>query len=206
MDFRIGTTKTFATVLLTVTAFFSAPAQTAGTSGPYRIPAGTKIALRMDNEINSEVSGKDDTFTATVTEPVTVNGIVLVTEGAVVEGRITRVKRPRTAGRRGSLSVAFESLTLVTGEKRPISGVLDQELKPGSAMRENLLITAGATAAGALAGTVSGGGRKAMIGAGVGLGIGGAAALRKGKHVRIGTNERFEIRITREVTLPVTDY
>ena len=45
------------------------------------------------------------------------------------------------------------------------------------------------------------------LAAGIGAGAGtGAALLRKGKNVRIKSDEEFEIRLEKEVVLPVLDY
>jgi len=56
-------------------------------------------------------------------------------------------------------------------------------------------------------GGVAKGASGAVIGAGIGAGAGtGVALARKGKNVRIGNDEKFEIRLTKEVILPVLDY
>ena len=49
--------------------------------------------------------------------------------------------------------------------------------------------------------------RRLCDGAGIGAGAGSAVAfLKKGKDVQIRTDERFEIRLKGEVTLPANDY
>ncbi|MBK6724918.1 MAG: hypothetical protein IPG58_17135 [Acidobacteria bacterium] len=63
----------------------------------YRLPAGTKISLRMDAEINSRVASVNDTFLAYVTKPVKRRDVVVVPQEAVVEGRVTKVS-PASGG------------------------------------------------------------------------------------------------------------
>jgi len=60
---------------------------------------------------------------------------------------------------------------------------------------------------GALLGAASKAENGALLGAGIGAGAGtGVALLKKGKNVRIKTDEKFEIQLTKQVTLPVKDY
>jgi len=71
----------------------------------------------------------------------------------------------------------------------------------------NLLSALGGAAIGAAIGAVSKADNGTLIGAGIGAGVGtGIAFFRKGKDVRIRTDEEFEIELEREVTLPVLDY
>ena len=42
----------------------------------YRLPAGTRISLEVDAEVNSRVSSVNDTFLATVAKPVVVRDAV----------------------------------------------------------------------------------------------------------------------------------
>ncbi|MGL5890437.1 MAG: hypothetical protein ACRC3B_11160 [Bacteroidia bacterium] len=57
----------------------------------YTLQTGTKIRVRMDNEINSKVSNINDTFTATLSQPVIVRGVEIISAGSVIEGKILNV-------------------------------------------------------------------------------------------------------------------
>ena len=94
MNFWRLATKIFAFFSLIFVSFISVNAQT---DSIYQLPAGTKIRVRMDNEINSKVSGVNDTFTATIAEPVKVREAVVLPIGTIIEGRIKKVKRRRRA-------------------------------------------------------------------------------------------------------------
>ena len=174
----------------------------------YELPSGTKFRVRMDNEINSKVSSKDDTFTATVFEPVRISETVVLPIGTIIEGRIIKAK-PASSGRKnGELEVRFESMRFTDGEKREIEGVLVSPLKAKSSSSAGTVLTViGGTAVGAILGAVSKSSSGALIGAGIGTGAGGAIAyLKKGKDVRIKADEKFEIEITKNVILPVEDF
>lgn len=203
MNFRRLTTKIFAFIFLFFASFLDTNAQ----NSIYQLDAGTKIRVSMDNGISSEVSSVNDTFTTTIAEPVRVRETIVLPVGTVIEGRVTNVERAALGGKSGKLSVRFETLRFENGEKREIEGVLVNELKAASTHRTNVLAVLGGAGLGALIGSVSKGGTGALIGAGVGAGAGTVAAIaRKGKNVRIKTDEKFEIRLTKQVTLPVLDY
>lgn len=203
MNFSRLTTKIFAFHFLFFASFLPLKAQ----DSIYRLEAGTKIRVSMDNEINSEVAGVNDTFTTTIAEPVKVRETIVLPVGTVIEGRVVKVERASAGGKSGSLSVRFETIRFENGEKRQIEAVLVNELKAASAQKTNLLAIIGGTALGAILGAVSKAENGALIGAGVGAGAGAGVALaRKGKNVRIKTDEKFEIELKKQVLLPVLDY
>lgn len=173
----------------------------------YELETGTKISVRMDNEINSQVSSVNDTFTTVVTEPIIVRNAVVLPAGVIIEGRITKVNRADTGGKKGEMEVKFETLRFADGEKRNIEGVLVNDLEAKSSSKIGILSVIGGTAFGALIGAVSKADNGALIGAGVGAGVGTSVALlQKGKDVRIKSDEKFVIKLTKNVTLPVEDF
>lgn len=205
MNFWRKATKIFAFSFLFFVNSIFVNAQT--DSSANEIQAGTKIRVRMDNEINSKVSSVNDTFTTTVSEPVKIRETVVLPIGTVIEGRITKVKRASIGRKNGSLAFSFETLRLANGEKREIKGVPVNQLTAESPQTASLLTIIGGTALGALFGSVSKAENGALIGAAVGGGAGaGAAYLRKGDDVRIKADEEFEIELTKTVVLPVRDY
>ena len=203
MNFRRLTTKIFAFLFLFFAGFLHLNAQ----NSIYELEPGTKIRVSMDNEISSEVASVNDTFTTTIAEPVRVRETIVLPIGTVIEGRITQVERASGGGKGGKLSVKFETIRFESGEKREIEGVLTNELKAARAHKESWLAVIGGTALGAALGSISKTGSGALIGAGIGAGAGtGIALARKGKNVRIRTDEKFENQLTKQVTLPVLDY
>ena len=204
MNFWRLATKIFAFFSLLFLMFISANAQT---DSIYQLQAGTKIRVRMDNEINSKVSGVDDTFTATIAEPVKVRESVVLPIGTVIEGRITKVKRAAAGRQNGDLTVSFETMRFVNGGRRAIEGILVNELKTETSHIANILTVIGSTALGGIFGAVSKADNGALIGVGIGAGAGtGITLLKKGREVRIKADENFEIKLTKDVTLPVLDY
>lgn len=205
MNFTVKTTKVFAYFLLFFVNVLSASAQT---GSAYDIEAGTKILVQMDNEINSRASSVNDTFTATLAEPLLVRETIVLPVGTVVEGKITNVERASVGGKNGKIIVSFQTLRLPNGTKRSIEGVLVKELEAvKSSSKVKALTVVGATAVGGIIGAISKASNGTLIGAGVGAGAGtGFALLQKGKDARIRADEKFEIKLTKNVTLPAQDY
>ncbi|MDQ3800378.1 MAG: hypothetical protein M3384_13080 [Acidobacteriota bacterium] len=199
-------TKVFAFIFLLFVISISAQQQQTDDS-IYTLQAGTTIQVRMDNEINSRVSSVNDTFTVTVSKPVIVRETEILPVGTIIEGRITNVKPASMGGANGSFEVRFETLRLINGEKRPIEAFLTNPERPKSSATRNIISVVGGTALGALIGTATNKENGALIGAGIGAGAGtGAVLMRKGKEARIRTDEEIEIRLKKDVTLPVEDY
>lgn len=204
MNFFVTCTKVFAFVIL---IFANSSLVNAQTDSVYRLPAGTRIQLRMDIEINSKVSSVNDTFTTTIVKPVFIRETLVLPQGVVVEGRITKVSPASVGGRSGIMEIRFETLRFGGGLKREIDAFPINQPKPESSRSFGLLSVIGGTAAGALIGAASKSGTGILIGAGLGAGAGaGAAFLRKGRDVRIKEDEKLVIELKKDVTLPVLDY
>lgn len=197
-------TKVFAFFLL----FFANSLVINGQPGSlYRLPAGTRIMLRMDDGISSKFSSEKDTFTTSVAANVVVREVVVLPAGTVVRGRIEGVSRAEAGGRSGKIHVKLDVLQFDNGDKRTIEGVLVRELKAEGSAKSGIISVIGGTALGAVLGAATGSDNGALIGAGLGGGIGtGVALLRKGKDVGIKDDEEFEIELKKEVILPVRDY
>lgn len=203
--------KVFATVgktaILSVLIFANFSIASAQADSIYRLPAGTRIRVKLDAEINSRVSSVNDTFLATVVRPVTVRDVIVLPAGSTIEGRVASVSRAAGGGKGGKLDVVFEWLKLSTETRRNIDGVLINNLSAESSQTFTAVSIVGGTAAGAGIGAASRSGIGTLIGAGIGAGIGtGIVLLRKGKEVRIRKDEEFEIELKKEVVLPVLDY
>ncbi len=205
MNFLLMKTKVFAyfSMLFAISVSFAC----AQTSSVYDVPAGTLISVRMDNEINSKISSVSDTFTTTLAEPLIIHDVVVLPSGTIIEGKIERVKRAAIGSKNGNLIVSFEVLRLADGTKRAIEGVLAKELKANASPKTKTLTVLGAVAIGVIGGAASKAQNGALIGAGVGAGAGTIVALlQKGKDVSIQADQRFEIRLTKNIFLPPQDY
>jgi hypothetical protein len=172
----------------------------------YRLPAGTRISVKLDTGISSRFSRVNDTFLARVSKPVMVRDAVMIPTGTVIEGRVAISGRPGHAGRSGKLDVVFETLRIYGAEQK-IDGVPVTPLKNSDSQRSSVFTIAGGTIAGALLGGLSRGGKGSVIGAAIGAGTGTTiAVLKRGKDVHIDRNTEIDIELRKEVVLPVLDY
>jgi peptidoglycan hydrolase-like protein with peptidoglycan-binding domain len=88
------------------------------------VPQGTVVPLRIDIGLSSNSSRVGDRFTATVFQPVVVDGRTVVPERAKVEGHVTGIS-PGDRGRRpGTIAVAFDRIVLSNGTSIPIEATL----------------------------------------------------------------------------------
>ncbi|MGD9562446.1 MAG: hypothetical protein AB7F88_09540 [Pyrinomonadaceae bacterium] len=204
MNFIALKAKVFALSILIFAISVTAAAQR---SSIYTLPAGTKIRLKMDAGISSKISSVNDTFTTTVTEPISADGVVILPFGTPIEGRVVKVSHADHGGRDGTMQLRFETIRFSDRVKRSIDGVLVDELKPGSTKTASLVSIVGGAIGGALIGAIAGSGKGVLAGAGIGAAAGTAVAFaQKGKDVSIRTDEQFEIELKREVTLPTNAY
>ncbi len=165
------------------------------------------MKLKLDVELSSKFSSVNDTFIASLAEPVVVRNVVVVPAGTLIGGRVIEAKAAAAGGKSGMLDLAFESMKFSDDDVRSIDGILAEKLKPAPRSSVGVLSVIGGAGIGALFGSISGSSRGTLIGGGIGAAVGtGIAFSRKGKEVKIGKNVKFEIELRREVVVPVLDY
>lgn len=173
----------------------------------YRLPAGTKIKLKLGAELKSGVSSVGDTFIAKVAEPVQREGEIVLPEGTAFEGRITTAEKAKIGGRDGELKFAIEHMLVGEDIRRSVSAKVLTRFNADSTRLLRVASIAGGTAVGALIGYAAGDSSGALIGAGIGAGLStGTALLQRGSDVRIKKDQTFVIELKEDLILPVLDY
>jgi hypothetical protein len=159
------------------------------------------IPVRLDETVSSEHSTAGDTFNASLSEPLVVDGLVIAERGARVTGRIVDVQK---AGRfSGTSSLELELSTLFTSDGQKIAISTDPWTRRGDSSRSGEAAKIGGGAAlGAIIGAVAGGGAGAAIGAGVG-GIAGAGtvAATRPKPANVPSETIVRFRMAAKVTI-----
>lgn len=162
-----------------------APAPSAPSGPRYvtkSVPSGTSFAVRINDEISTRNAGVGETFTATLTEPLTdSNGSTVIPAGATVRGRVTDVQSSGRAGQKASISVAFTSISY-GGETYSIDGTVTDappvRLVTRDGNTEKAAKIGGGAAAGAILGRVIGKSTKSTVaGAAIGAAAGTAVAM-----------------------------
>lgn len=163
-----------------------APANTAGNpSGqqqavapqPVVIPAGRIIRVRLNQPLGSKTSQAGETFSATVAEPVEVDGRPVIERGAAANGTVVEAKAMGHFKGGALLQLELSSVT-INGERRPVEASWSQALK-GKGKR-TAVVAGGGAGLGAIIGGIAGGGKGAAIGAVAGGGAGTAGAAYTG--------------------------
>lgn len=87
------------------------------------IPHGTYLELTSSSAFDNEHAKKTDTFTATVTRALWVDGLLAIPAGSTVTAEIKDVRSVREGAKSGAVGVKFKSLK-VGGHVYDIEGVL----------------------------------------------------------------------------------
>lgn len=182
----------------------------------YTIPAGTILNCRLPRTITTQISNQGQAFTATVAEPVQINGQTVIPTGATVQGRITSLSRPGHIRGVGKMVLSPETLAMPNGQTftmgavlihaygAPGARVVDSEglVKGPSARRGDLEEIGIGAGGGAFVGTLVGGFGGTLWG---GL-IGGGAALvdrirRRGPNLALPTGTELKFQLTHQLVV-----
>lgn len=166
------------------------------------IPAGTTLAVRLIDTIDSEKNQPGETFHATLNSPLAVEGDVAIPAGYDVEGHIVDVK---SAGKFAGQSLLVLQLDRVSVGGKSYSIQTDQYKRQGTSRGKNTAEKVGAGAAiGAIIGGIAGGGKGAAIGAAAGGGLGGGVqAATKGQQIKLPSETVLNFTLQNPLTVVV---
>ena len=179
------------------------------------VPAGTRLAVVLENGISTRSAKAGDSLYFHTSFPVTQNNRVVIPVGSYIRGSLLESKRPGRIKGKGEFRLRLESLILPNGYTVDLMAAprsadtggretTDSEGKvtgPGGKGRDAGTV-AETTVTGAGIGAIAGGGRGAGIGAGIG-GLAGLAAvlLTRGPEAQIPRGSTLDIVIERDLTL-----
>ena len=163
------------------------------------VPAGTTLAVRLIDGLDSERNHPGDTFRATLNSPVTVDDNVVIPADADIQGRVVDAKS--AAHFAGSSDLVLE-LTKISYNGRTYTIQTNQWSRQGKGRGGNTAAKVGGGAAlGAIIGAIAGGGKGAAIGSVVGGGAGGGVqAATRGEQIKLNP----EALVTFQLQAPVT--
>jgi hypothetical protein len=157
-----------------------------GTSGSTQgrrneVPAGAEIDVRLERELRSATAQVEDRFTATTAVDLYQGNDVLIPAGSVLRGVVSSVNKATRTDRKGSLTVAFDQIS-IRGRSYPIHATVTQALESEGIKGEAGKIGTGA-GVGAIIGGILGGAKGALLG--ILIGGGGTIAATEGKDVAL---------------------
>lgn len=174
---------------------------TASVPDAITIPAGKVIFVRLNEPLSSDHSHPGDTFTATLDQPIVINGWVVARRGETIVGSVTAAKKAGRVKGTSQLGLELTDLTIVDGQQVPVV----TELWNGSAGTSHGADAAGiatTTGVGTIIGAAADGGAGAGIGAGAGAAAGIAMVLlTRGKPTVLGPEARLSFRLKEPLTI-----
>ena len=136
------------------------------------IPAGSFVTVRLMGTISSDINQQGDGFSATLEQPIVVDGWVVARRGQIAIGRVVEVQKAGRVKGVSSLGVALSDLPLVDGRQLPVMSQLVQTSAGTSKGRDTAAVATTTGVGAGIGGAVDGG-----AGAGIGAGIGAAAGI-----------------------------
>lgn len=155
------------------------------------IPSGQEIDVRLEGELSSATAQVEQRFQATTVADLYRGNDVLIPAGSVLRGVVSSVTKTTRMERKGSLTVAFDQVT-IRGRAYPIRGTVTQALESDGIRGEAQKIGAGA-GIGAIIGGIIGGVKGALLG--VLIGGGGTIAATEGKDVTLPPGTILRVRL-----------
>lgn len=184
-------------------------ARSSGTSGSgapamATVASGTSMSLTLDQKLSTDGNQQGDSFTATVSQPVTDGNRVLIPSGATIRGKITALQKAE-GEKPAVLKVDFESIE-VRGDSRPLTATLvSADVETDKEMKGEAKKIGGGAAAGGLVGGILGKDAKgALIGAAVGSAAGTAITMAtREEHAVLPAGTPMTIRLDQAVRVKI---
>jgi len=169
------------------------------------LPAGAFVTVRINQPLSSDRNQPGDAFSATLVQPLIVDGVIVAEPGQTIGGRVVEAQKAGRVEGTSRLKIQLTDLTLVDGQVVPVQSQLISRNGPTSVGRDAAGI-AGTTAVGAAIGAGVGWGTGAAIGAGAGAVVGTIGVLlTRGHPTIIGPESALTFRVEAPVTI-ATDH
>ncbi len=192
----------------------TSPASVARPAYAFVLPVGTPIRIKLDQTLDTHRTTAGEAFSAKVSEPILLNGAVLVPAGSSLQGYVLYVSEPRRIKGRPVIQLKTQSLLLPDGQSYSIhAGVVDTNRMNGTHVddegrivggtrtkRDNIELGAG-TGAGSIVGVIAAGARGTLIGAGAGAGVATALWLAKRNTARLPQGTEIILELGRPLAI-----
>ena len=165
------------------------------------LAAGTVLTVRVNETLSTNINYPGDTFTASLANPVVVDGFVIADRGARVIGKVVRAEKAGRVKGTSELALTLTQLHTTDGQTISIETAPWDQQGPTSKKRDAAEVAGGA-ALGAIIGALAGGGKGAAIGAGAGGAAGtGAVLTTRGKAAEIPAETSLTFSLSNNVPL-----
>jgi hypothetical protein len=168
------------------------------------IPAGAVIVIRTNEPLSSDKNQIGDQFTATLQQPIVVDGYVVARRGQTVVGQVKSAKKAGRVTGTSELGMELTDVTLVDGVQAPVLTEL-WKASGGTSHGQDAGTIVGGSALGAAIGAAADWGRGAAIGAGAGAVAGiGAVLLTRGRPTILLPESQLSFKLVDPVKVDTT--
>lgn len=168
---------------------------------PVVLEEGTSLKVRTTTAVSTKSHKTGDPFSATLMEPLVVNGKEIAPRGAEVHGVVAESDPGGRVKGVARLSVRLTSLTLANGERIDIVTNTIARRARTTKKKDATKIAVG-SGVGAAVGAIAGGGRGAAIGAAAGGGAGtGVVLATRGEPAVLPSESVLQFRLAAPVTI-----
>lgn len=91
------------------------------------LESGTKIRLKLADNISSKVNNEGDNVNFIVSDDVKVDDVVVIKEGTRVPGLISELIPRGRIGKAGKLSLTLDEVKAINGKKIPLTGSVSKK-------------------------------------------------------------------------------
>src|SRR5713226_6539384 len=187
----------------------------AASSQNISVPAGTRVAVVLENGVSTGSAKAGDSLYFRTSFPITQSNRVVIPVGSYLRGELVASKRPGRIKGRGEFRMRLNTLILPNGYTVDLNAAprsadtggretMDPEGKVTgpSGKGKDVGTVATTTVTGAGIGAIAGGGKGAGIGAGIGGLAGlGAVLLTRGPEAELPRGSTLDVQLERDVTL-----
>ena len=165
------------------------------------IPAGKVIFARLNEPLSSDHNHVGDTFTATLDQPIVVNGWVVAHRGETIVGTVTEAQKAGRVKGVSHLGLQLTDITIVDGDQLPVKAELWNG-SAGTSHGADAAAIATTTGVGTIIGAAANGGTGAGVGAGAGALAGiGLVLLTRGKPTVFGPEYPLSFRLKEPISI-----
>jgi len=107
------------------------------------VPNGTKLSARLEQTISSATADAGQQVQLSLTDPIKLNGVTVIPQGAPIIGTIVMAEEKKTMGRRGKLDFSVDKVRAADGEWIPIRYTMQKKEGEGKGLSTGIM-TAGA--------------------------------------------------------------
>ncbi|MBZ5535364.1 MAG: hypothetical protein LAO31_05360 [Acidobacteriia bacterium] len=164
------------------------------------VPAGTLFPVRMIDSIDTDKNQVGDHFSASLDDPVVIDGESVVPKNTIVHGRIIQAKDSGKIS--GSPELRLELTDFILNGRQIFLRTGEYEQTGEGRGTRSAEMIGGGAAVGAVIGAIAGKGKGVAIGAASGAAAGTAVqVLTKGNQIKIPSETRLSFRLDQPVKI-----